>query len=94
MMINIAIQTTHLIVLVGGILGFCGSILLLIGGGVLERANAQFNKLILSIGLSMSKGGKGIVNTDSWCMKRSRLIGAVALIISVLLVVNLYAGVI
>ena len=94
MTINITINALHVIIAVTGILGFCGSILLVVGNGDLEKANAFFNKLLFSVGPSIKKGNESILNIDNWLIKKSRLVGVVALIASLLIVVNLYAHVI
>ena len=89
MTIGIAIHALHLIILVMGLLGFCGAILLIIGNGNLEKVSAFFNKPFFSIGPSIKKGDESIVNIDNWLIKRSRLVGVIALIVSILIILNL-----
>ena len=91
---GIAIYALHLVILIVGVLSFCGAILLLIGNSGLEKANAFFNKVLFSIGPSFKKGDENIINIDNWLMKRSRLVGVVALIITILIIVNLYTRII
>ena len=74
MIISVVINALHIIIAVTGILGFCGSILLVIGNGDLEKANAFFNKLLFSVGPSIKKGDESILNVDNWLIKKSRSI--------------------
>ena len=77
-------------ILVMGILGSIGAVLLIIGNGHLEKINAFFNKAVFSVGPAIKKGDENVVEIDNWLMKRSRVVGVAALIISVFLIVNLY----
>lgn len=94
MAIDVAVYVLHVTTVVVGVLSFFGAILLMIGNGSLEKINAFLNKLAFSVGPSLKKGDESIVNIDDWIIKKSRLLGVIALIISILLVVNVYTNVI